>query len=116
VEGGSAEKTTLGSNKVMLDAWEITIMAKRPQNETEGLERNQMLDEKVFQLKAELRKVTKGDLPKMILNQKKKIAYWAGYVLFFWSTNTFFFLCLRNPGTGLPGGKAKGRFRSRGPK
>jgi hypothetical protein len=56
----------------MLDAWEITIMDRRPQNETEGLERNQMLDEKVFQLKAELRKVTKGDLLRMVLNQTEK--------------------------------------------
>ena len=51
-----------------------------------------MLDEKIFQFKAELRKMTKANLLKMGLGQKEKNAYWAGYVLFFWSTGVFFFV------------------------
>jgi hypothetical protein len=50
-----------------------------------------MKDDIVFELKAELRKMTKGDLLRMVSNQKEKNACWEGYVLFFWSTDAFFF-------------------------
>jgi hypothetical protein len=74
----------------------------------------QMPDDNVFRLKAELTRLKKGDLLKMVLNQKKKIVCWAGCVLFFWSTGAFFF-ALQNFETRVPGRKAKGGFWSTGP-
>jgi hypothetical protein len=55
-----------------------------------------MKDDIVFELKAELKKMTKGNLISMVLNQRERRCVWAGSVLFFWSTGAFFFVFRRS--------------------
>ena len=65
-----------------------------------------MPDDIVFKLKAELRKMTKANLLRMALSQKEKNCYWAGYVLFFSTTNVFFFVSRKSWDKGV---RSKGK-------
>jgi hypothetical protein len=65
-----------------------------------------MPDDIVSKLRAELRKMTKGDLLRMVSNQKGKNACWEEYVLFFWSIDVLFFV---SPKSWDKGARSKGK-------
>ncbi len=74
-----------------------------------------MPDDIVSKLRAEIEEDKKGRPSKNGFKSEGKKMRVGRVMSLPFGVPTHSFLCLRNPGTGVPGRKAKVRFRSRGP-